>query len=116
MSEYIFLERSKKFKTWKNLKKNFENVKTFNLIQNYRSTQNILNFAYDVISKNQTHPILELFTDNNKGEEVDIRQVENEQYEGLFIAQEIKRLIADGYDYADIAILYRINAQSCSTN
>ncbi|HLL60295.1 MAG TPA: UvrD-helicase domain-containing protein, partial [Candidatus Nitrosocosmicus sp.] len=83
----IYSWRGAEIKNLEKFESDFENVKVFNLIQNYRSTQSILNFAYDVISKNQTHPILQLFTDNSQGEEVEIKEVENEQYEALFVAQ-----------------------------
>jgi DNA helicase-2/ATP-dependent DNA helicase PcrA len=108
----IYSWRGAEIKNLEKFEKDFDNVQIFNLTQNYRSTQRILNFAYDVISKNQTHPILELFTDNKQGEDVVINELENEQYEALFVAQEVKRLIQNGYSYNDIAVLYRINAQS----
>lgn len=108
----IYSWRGAEIKNLEKFEKDFNNVKVFNLTQNYRSTQRILNFAYDVISKNQTHPILELFTDNKQGEEVMVNELENEQYEALFVTQEVRRIEQAGYSYDDIAVLYRINAQS----
>lgn len=112
-SQSIYSWRGAEIKNLEKFNNDFPNVKTFYLEENYRSTQNILNFAYDVISKNHTHPILKVFTNKSGGEEVDVKQLDNEQYEGLFIADEIKRLVRNnGYDYNSAAVLYRINAQS----
>ena len=89
----------------------FSGSRKFHLEQNYRSTQNILNFAYDIISANQTHPILNLFTNNNGGDEVDKMQLNNEQEEAIFIASRVGRENGQ-VDLNNFAVLYRINAQS----
>lgn len=112
-SQSIYSWRGAEIRNLEKLKNDFSNVKTFYLEQNYRSTQKILDFAYDVISKNHTHPILKVFTEKLGGDEVDVHQLHNEQYEALFIADEAKRLVRNnGDDYNSIAVLYRINAQS----
>jgi DNA helicase-2/ATP-dependent DNA helicase PcrA len=91
----------------------FPGTKTIHLEQNYRSTQTILNFAYDVISKNETHPVLQLFTDNEAGEEIITYEADNEEDEARFVITEIERLNYKGdFLYSDCAILYRTNAQS----
>ncbi len=92
----------------------FKGTKTFYLEENYRSTQNILDFAYNVISKNSTHPILHLFTDNKKGEEVTLYEADNEQAEAVYAVEEIIRLNNGASISAPptFAILYRTNAQS----
>src|SRR3989337_2095508 len=97
-----------------NLKKfeeDFPNTKIFHLEQNYRSTQTILDFAYSVISKNQTHPILDLFTKNGQGEEIEYYNAENEEEEAIFIANKIQDL-NDRLALPSFAVLYRTNAQS----
>lgn len=112
-SQSIYSWRGAEIQNLVKFKNDFKNVAEFSLEQNYRSTQNILNFAFDIISKNQTHPILKLYTDNHEGEEVSINQLETEQYEALFVAEEAQKLAANGaHDLKSIAILYRINAQS----
>lgn len=112
-SQSIYSWRGAEIRNLEKLTEDFPTTKTFQLERNYRSTQKILDFAYQIISKNQTHPILKLFTNNSEGEDITIRQLENEQYEGLYIAEEAQRLVeSNGFDYASIAVLYRINAQS----
>lgn len=112
-SQSIYSWRGAEIRNMEKFKADFDGVREFYLEQNYRSTQNILNFAYDIISKNQTHPILKLFTDNHQGEDVNISQLDNEQYEALFVAEESQKIARNGAkDLKSIAILYRINAQS----
>ncbi len=89
----------------------FPATKVFYLEQNYRSTQYILDFAYQVIANNQTHPILKLFTQKQGGEEVYFYQADNEEAEAIFITKEIIRL-SKQEKIADFAVLYRTNAQS----
>ncbi len=113
-SQSIYSWRGADITNLKKFEKDFKGTKTFYLEENYRSTQNILDFAYNIISKNSTHPILHLFTDNKKGEEVIIYQADNEQAEAVYAAEEIVRL-NNGASISDpptFAILYRTNAQS----
>lgn len=113
-SQSIYSWRGADITNLKKFKTDFKGTKTFYLEENYRSTQNILDFAYNIISKNSTHPILHLFTDNKKGEEVIIYQADNEQTEAVYAAEEIVRLNngASLIDPPTFAILYRTNAQS----
>lgn len=108
-SQSIYSWRGADIRNLEKFREDFPETQTFNLEQNYRSTQNILDFAYSVISKNQTHPILELFTKNDRGEEVAFYQAENEEYEAHYLAGEIERL---KLPYTSYAVLYRTNAQS----
>jgi len=89
----------------------FPQSRLYHLEQNYRSTQKILDFAYEIISKNQTHPILHLFTKNNSGEDLVFKTAGNEEDEAVYVAGEILRL-QDNYPKDQMAILYRTNAQS----
>src|SRR3989344_5950597 len=86
----------------------FKDVKIFHLEQNYRSTKNILDFAYQVISKNQTHPVLHLFTENKGGEEIIFNEAQDE---AIYIANQIKDQYPE-FDYFNFSVLYRTNAQS----
>jgi len=110
-SQSIYSWRGAEIKNLEKFKNDFSKVKTFYLEENYRSTQAILDFAYGVISKNSTHPILNLFTKKSGGEEVIIFEAENEEEEAIYLASMIKSL-NDKYLYQDFAILYRTNAQS----
>src|SRR3989338_1653275 len=111
-SQSIYSWRGAELRNLEKFKEDFPNTKSFSLEKNYRSTQNILDFAYNVISKNQSHPILKLYTTNKKGENIEIKELENEQYEALYIADEAERSVMGNGDYSSVAVLYRINAQS----
>jgi len=106
-SQSIYSWRGADFRNLLKFKDGFENVKTFSLSQNYRSTQKILDAATSIMSKNTTHPILKLWTENEQGEDVVIYEAKNEQDEIEFIIDRIQ-----DYKFSDCAILYRTNAQS----
>lgn len=111
-SQSIYSWRGADLKNLKKFERDFSGSKTFYLEENYRSTQNILDFAYNVIEKNSSHPILKLHTKNTAGEEVSILEFENEQEEAVFIAETADRIIAQSNEKNQVAVLYRINALS----
>lgn len=113
-SQSIYSWRGADITNLKKFEKDFPGTKTFYLEENYRSTQKILDFAYNIISKNSTHPILHLFTDNKPGEDVIFYKADNEQSEAIYVAEEITRLISVDRELEppNFAILYRTNAQS----
>ncbi|MEK7597444.1 MAG: UvrD-helicase domain-containing protein [Patescibacteria group bacterium] len=113
-SQSIYSWRGADITNLKKFEKDFSGSKTFYLEENYRSTQKILDFAFNIISKNSTHPILHLFTDNKPGEDVTFYQAGNEQEEAIYVAEEIVRLISvdSKAELPNFAILYRTNAQS----
>jgi DNA helicase-2/ATP-dependent DNA helicase PcrA len=110
-SQSIYSWRGADIKNLEKFQEDFPKTKIFYLEENYRSTQKILDFAYQVIAKNQTHPILKLYTKNHQGETVVFQELENEEEEAIFIAQEILRLSKE-MARPSFAVLYRTNAQS----
>lgn len=108
-SQSIYRWRGADFRNIVNFKKDFPNTREFHLEQNYRSTQIILDAAYGVISKNTTHPILKLWTDNHGGDRILLYEARNEHDEATFIVQTI---LQANRPFNDFAILYRTNAQS----
>lgn len=92
--------------------KDFPDAKIVRLEQNYRSTQNILKAANSIINYNFGRKKKTLWTENEPGEKIRCVSLENEYEEADFIASEIKKLLEQGWEYKDIAILYRTNAQS----
>jgi len=93
--------------------KEFDNCKVIKLEQNYRSTQVILDAANSVIKNNSARKSKKLWTENPEGSRISCYEGNNEHEEAFFVADEIKRLVSrEGKGYKDIAILYRINAQS----
>src|SRR3989344_2664423 len=91
-SQSIYSFRGADFRNIVNFEKDYPGVKVFNLEQNYRSTQNILDAAFAVISKNRSHPILKLWTNKDGGEKVEVVEVRNEVEEALFILNTITPL------------------------
>ena len=106
-SQSIYGWRGADFRNITNFKNDFPDSIIFHLEQNYRSTQNILDAAYQIISKNQSHPILKLWTDNSKGSLINIYQAENEHDEAEFIIKQV-----ENSHFSDMCVLYRTNAQS----
>jgi DNA helicase-2/ATP-dependent DNA helicase PcrA len=113
-SQSIYSFRGADFLNLAKFKEDFKNAKTFSLSQNYRSTQKILDAATAVISKNNTHPVLKLWTENETGEEVTVYESLNEQKEAGFIVDRILKLKYENPDLKnyDFCVLYRTNAQS----
>lgn len=110
-SQSIYRWRGADFRNINNFKKDFPEVIEYHLDQNYRSTQVILDAAFGVISKNTTHPVLELWTDNNGGDSITVYEARNEHDEGNFLVQTI---LQSRKPFTDFAVLYRTNAQSRS--
>ena len=92
--------------------RDFKNVYTIRLEQNYRSDANILNLANSVIKNNASRKRKTLWTEHPAGEKITYRRLENEKQEAWFIGSEIEKWHDKGYRYSDMAILYRKNAQS----
>ena len=82
------------------------------LEQNYRSTQNILTCANELIKHNTERKGKNLWTDMGDGDKVVIYKAQNEKSEGQFIAETVLESVRDGGHYSDSAVLYRTNAQS----
>ncbi|MBQ8807954.1 MAG: ATP-binding domain-containing protein, partial [Clostridia bacterium] len=80
--------------------------------QNYRSTQNILDAANNVIKNNYGRKGKKLWTDKGKGERISVYKASNEHDEASFIAEKMESLSREGYSYNDMAVLYRANASS----
>ncbi|MDN0077139.1 3'-5' exonuclease [Crenobacter sp. SG2303] len=82
------------------------------LEQNYRSAGNILNAANAVIEQNDGRLGKNLWTDAGEGEELRLYEAYSDGEEAEFIVDEVRALKREGLSLADIAILYRSNAQS----
>ncbi|OGM81737.1 hypothetical protein A2434_00875 [Candidatus Woesebacteria bacterium RIFOXYC1_FULL_41_14] len=111
-SQSIYSWRGADYRNINNLTRDYPNVKVVNLEQNYRSTQNILDAANLVISKNTGHPILKLWTEKEKGSRIKLYTARNGFDEADFVVSTINELMLNSVKYSDIAILYRTNAQS----
>jgi len=112
-SQSIYGWRGADFRNVLRLKKDFPQLKTINLEQNYRSSKTILRAAFQVIKRNNSHPVLKLWTKNKGGEKIKIYRAADEKEEAGFIVQQIQSAVSHPeVDYSNFAILYRTNAQS----
>ncbi len=93
--------------------KEFPGCRVIRLEQNYRSTENVLQAANEVISHNQGRKKKTLWTENEKGDPVRFRQFPTGYEEAEFVVGEIAELSRIRQKpYSDFAVLYRTNAQS----
>jgi DNA helicase-2/ATP-dependent DNA helicase PcrA len=90
----------------------FPNATIVKLEQNYRSTSNIVRAALGVIEKADSRVEKKLWTAADAGEKVVIRAVRDEREEAAHVASTIKKLATRGVPADQVAIFYRVNAQS----
>jgi len=96
-----------------NFEKDYPDLKTFKLEQNYRSTQTIVKAASAVIAINKDQFKKNIFTDNEEGEKIKIIKSSTDNEEGQKVAASIYEThYTQQAHFKDFAILYRTNAQS----
>ncbi len=109
----IYKWRGADFRNILNFEKEYPECKVIILEENYRSTQNILSAAAQVISRNLGRKDKKLWTNNPAGAPIVFYEALNEKDEGRFIVNEIRKTIAEfKFNLSDFAVLYRTNAQS----
>ncbi|WP_102145809.1 DNA helicase PcrA [Mycobacterium hubeiense] len=109
----IYAFRGATIRNIEDFERDFPNATTILLEQNYRSTQNILNAANSVISRNSGRREKRLWTDAGEGELIVGYVADNEHDEARFIAEEIDALADKGeITYNDVAVFYRTNNSS----
>ena len=95
--------------------KDYDDVKVVKLEQNYRSSQQILKVANQVIKNNKGQIPKNLWTENQEGEKIKLVRTLTDNEEGKFVADTIQeQKLRNHYYNKDFAILYRTNAQSRS--
>jgi DNA helicase-2/ATP-dependent DNA helicase PcrA len=82
------------------------------LDQNYRSTETILDAANSVISNNTKRTPKNLWSDRGPGVPIVRYEAEDEHDEAGYLADEVERLQAEGFNLNDVAVFYRTNAMS----
>lgn len=95
-----------------NFDKTFPSAKVIRLEQNYRSTQNILDAANAVIKNNSSRKGKTLWTNAGEGEKLHLKKVFDHNEEARYIADKIQKMVSEGKEFRDFALLYRNNAQS----
>ncbi len=96
-----------------NYEKDYPELHTFKLEQNYRSTKIIVGAANTVIAKNKEQLKKTIFTENAEGELIKVIKTESDNSEGNFVASSIfETKMNEQAHNREFAILYRTNAQS----
>ncbi|MBO4692655.1 MAG: UvrD-helicase domain-containing protein [Bacteroidales bacterium] len=112
-AQSIYAFRGARIENILNFKKDYPKANVFRLERNYRSTQNIVNAANSLISKNKGRITKECYSKRDEGSKIELLQAYTEQEEGLMVASSIQHVkYSQKANYKDFAVLYRTNAQS----
>jgi DNA helicase-2/ATP-dependent DNA helicase PcrA len=95
-----------------NFEKDFKDAKVVVLDQNYRSTGMILDGANGVIKNNSDRREKNLWTASERGGLIKIYRARTDRDEAAWIVGNIDKLHEEGYEFSEMAILYRMNALS----
>ena len=108
----IYSWRGSDYRNILNFEKDYPDLKSVMLEENYRSTGNILKAANEVIKNNKIRKDKNLWTKHEEGSKIRYHRASDEKDEASYVVKEIKDLLYDGVRREDIAVLYRTNAQS----
>jgi DNA helicase-2/ATP-dependent DNA helicase PcrA len=109
----IYTWRAADLRNILNFERDFPSARVVYLEQNYRSTQTILSSAHNVISVNRQRKEKSLWTENERGARLVVREAYDEEEEADFVAEEVEALTKDdSYSPRAFAVMYRTNAQS----
>nr|MDQ3573293.1 UvrD-helicase domain-containing protein [Actinomycetota bacterium] len=112
-AQSVYSFRSADVRNILEFEQDFEDAEVVKLEQNYRSTQTILDAANAVIANNSEQKPKHLWTEAGRGDLVTVAELDDEHAEARYVAGEIERLVGEeGFLRAEIAVLYRMNAQS----
>ena len=107
--------------SWRNAKvgnilsfeRDFPTAKRITLEESYRSTRTILDVAQNVIAANSQRVEKDMWTNNALGTPIVVREEYKEEDEAQYVIREVHRLTrAEGFALGDVAVMYRVNAQS----
>jgi len=111
-SQAIYQFRRADIRNILNFRKDYPKAKIVMLEQNYRSTKRIITAASCLIANNKNQMPKELWTDNEEGEKILIKELLNERRESSFVVSTIRDIIKKGRKPNDIVVLYRAHYQS----
>ena len=112
-AQSIYAFRGANIQNILNFEKDYPDLRIFKLEQNYRSTQNIVEVANNVIANNKNQLQKTVFSEKEQGEKIKVLRAFSDNEEGKIIAENIAQTHAsEGLNYRKFAILYRTNAQS----
>ncbi len=108
----IYSFRGANYRNILNFENDYKNATVIKLEENYRSTKNILNVANSVIKNNKERKEKNLWSNLEDGVKVKYLRSYDEKHEITLVMEEINKLLREGFEKKEIAILYRTNAQS----
>lgn len=108
----IYMFRQADIRNILSFEKDYPQAKIIFLEQNYRSTQNILAAAQNIIANNKFQRHKTLWTENESGEKVFLAELDHERAEGDFVVKTTKEETKKGKAFNDFCVLYRTHAQS----
>jgi DNA helicase II / ATP-dependent DNA helicase PcrA len=111
-SQSIYSFRGADVRNILDFQEDFPDARVVKLEQNYRSTETILQAANAVIANNRGGIAKRLWSELGQGEQIHVRELEDEHAEARFVVGEIERLLDEGASREEIAVLYRTNAMS----
>lgn len=112
LDQAIYGWRGADFRNIINFERDYPEHKAIIFEENYRSTQNILEAAAEVIKKNKMRKEKKLYSKKEKGAKISLFEAMNEQEEAEFVVHKIKEIIGSGIEPSEIAVLFRANFQS----
>ncbi len=108
----IYRWRGADVRNIRNFKKDWPGARVVKLEQNYRSSANIVACALGVIKPSREREPKELWTSNDGGLPVEVVATQNERDEAAHVVRCIQEAREAGLDLREMAVFYRINAQS----
>ena len=112
MDQSIYSFRFANYMNVINFEKDNKDAKVIVLDENYRSTNNILNAANDVIKNNKERKEKNIWSSKGDGDKIKYIRCDNEQEEASTVVRLTKELLDKGEKPSEIAVLYRTNGQS----
>jgi ATP-dependent DNA helicase UvrD/PcrA len=111
-AQSIYSFRGAHFKNIMDFPKEFPKSRIFNLEENYRSTQPILNLTNEIINQARERYPKHLFTHQKEGRPPVVVQAENENWQSRFVCQKVLELREEGVPLEEIAVLFRSSHHS----
>lgn len=108
-AQAIYSFRGADYRNLRLLEETYPELTTVGLPKNYRSTQQILDAAYAVVSNNVNHPTIKLSATREMGQKVNLFEAMDERDEAKYVVDQCKKISDRG---EEVAVLYRTNAQS----
>jgi DNA helicase II / ATP-dependent DNA helicase PcrA len=108
----IYRWRGADVRNIRGFRRDYPNATVVKLEQNYRSTRRIVAAALGVISRSHTREPKELWTANDDGDRVLVVAARDERDEAAYVVDSIQGARAEGTDLREVAVFYRVHAQS----